>query len=73
MIVAWRGAGGKWSKWHYEREEYPHRLFCRATVADRTVVMRKLRHDAKDTGEICLECWKQFVWEQKGMAGYAPN
>jgi hypothetical protein len=65
--VTWRGAMGRWTKWHYERDEYPYSLYCRATVAEKTITLRQKVDLEVGAGpkpeEICRECTKNLYWE----------
>ncbi len=59
-IVAWRGANGRWSKWHFEREEYPYSLYCRATVASNTATIRR---KLVSLDKVCKECRENLYLE----------
>ena len=60
-VVAWRGAGGKWSLWHFERAEYPYSLYCRATLPTGTATMRK---KLVAMTKICRECRRNLYLEK---------
>lgn len=63
-VVAWRGAGGRWSMWHFEREEFPYSsaFYCRATLPTNAVTMRK-KLEGIVMEKVCKECRENLYLE----------